>query len=201
MKNLSKTLFSFFLIVILASCSSQSTVVDNKTSKLLNTENFTFIAEEANYDGYNYTLEDISRKENSWENLPNFRERKVFVRSKSTPLDAEYSVAVTNNKLEIFLPYFLGLNKEWTTNPSRTIQYTTSDSGFIKLISTDFTVDQKINKNGKTTLTIIANDITNPVKIKIDVFKDGKSLLVVDSSIRKSSSFRGYITTNAIAKN
>ena len=103
MKNLSKTLFSFFLIVILASCSSQSTVVDNKTSKLLNTENFTFIAEEANYDGYNYTLEDISRKENSWENLPNFRERKVFVRSKSTPLDEEYSVAVTNNKLEIFL--------------------------------------------------------------------------------------------------
>lgn len=49
-----------------------------------------------------------------------------------------------------------------------------------------------------STLTII---VTNPVKIKIDVFKDGKSLLVVDSSIRKSSSFRGYITNNAIAKN
>ena len=49
-----------------------------------------------------------------------------------------------------------------------------------------------------STLTIIVN---NPVKIKIDVFKDGKSLLVVDSSIRKSSSFRGYITNNAIAKN
>ena len=49
-----------------------------------------------------------------------------------------------------------------------------------------------------STLTII---IINPVKIKIDVFKDGKSLLVVDSSIRKSSSFRGYITNNAIAKN
>lgn len=199
MKNFYKTSISVFLLSFVISCSTKNNIVN--TNKPLTTENLTFIAVEANQDAYNYKMEDLGRTEgNSWDNPPPVRDRQYFVKSTSQRLDSGYNIKVTKNELEVNLPFFGELSK-WTTTPSRTMQYASADRGVIQFISTDFTMDQKNSKKGKTTLTILAKDNDNPIKIKMEVFANGKTYVEVYPGTRKSSSFEGYIKNNVIAKN
>lgn len=201
MKNLSRIFITILLVSLLGSCTSQNKVSEGKTTQLLITENFTFIAEEANRDAQHYTVEQINSYGNSWDNPPNFRERMYFDRSTSQRLDSGYSISVSKNDLEVILPFFGESGKKGLLTESLQIQYKTADSGILKFTSNDFTIHRKVNKKGTTTLSIIAKDATNPIKIKMDVFANGKTLVVFTPGFRKSSSFGGYITMNAIAKN
>lgn len=202
MRNLYSIIASLVFLSMTISCNVQNKANSKKEVYPLKTENFTFIATKSDLDGYNYKVEEISRGGNSWDNPPNFRQRQTFVRSRTQLLDSGYSVSVTKNELEVTLPFFGQIGKNWTVNPSRTIQEITVHNGVIHFTSSDFTVDQKINKKGNMALTIIANDITNPITIKMEVFDDGKTNVVFETGVRKSSSYAGYVKNkNSIAKN
>lgn len=199
MKTLSQAFFSLFLVAILASCSSQTKIAEGNAGKLITNEEFTFIAEKVNKDGYSYTNYTTTRG-NSWENLPDFRERQVFANPKSIDLDSGYGITLTKNELKVNIPSLDG-KVTTTVNLPQTITNTFREADLIQFTSTDFTVDQKTNKKGKTSLTIIANDINNPITIKMDVFKNGMSYVSFERGSKKSLSYGGYITNKVIAKN
>ena len=199
MKTLSRPIYLIFLLAILASCSPQTKVADGNAKKLITNEKFTFIAEKVNKDGASYTSYTTIRG-NSWENLPDFRDRQVFSSPKSIDLDSGYGLTLTKNELKVNIPSYDG-KVTTTVNLPQTITNTFREADMIQFTSTDFTVDQKTNKKGKTSLTIIANDISNPITIKMDVFKNGTSYVSFERGSKKSLSYGGYITNNVIAKN
>lgn len=100
----------------------------------------------------------------------------------------------------VTLPAFYGL-KDTQTSPSGTIKEMTWDYRLIHFTTSDFTVDKTINKKGNTALTIIAKDINNPITIRIEVFADGKTNVVFEPGVQKSTSYAGYVKNkNVIAK-
>ncbi|MDP2452794.1 MULTISPECIES: DUF4251 domain-containing protein [unclassified Kaistella] len=200
MRNLSSIIVYVVLLSMTISCNVKNNAISKKVVYPLQTENFSFIATEREQDGFNYNIEEIKQNGNSWNNPPNFRERKVFVSPKSAPLDSGYKITVTTDELMVTLPAFYGL-KDTKTSPSGTIQDMTWDYRLIHFTSSDFTVDKTINKKGNTALTIIAKDSNNPITIKMEVFKDGKTNVVFEPGDQKSTSYFGYVRNkNVIAK-
>ena len=202
MKNLSKVFFALSVFLIIGSCTSQRTSIAQNSNQIITGEKFTFVAQEAFINATKYRTEEIRESGNSWENPPNFRERQDFGSSRTSSLSAGYRITIDKNNLEVILPYYGEMGKKWITNPSGdgSIRYMTSDSGVVHFTTSDFTINEKMSKKGKTTLTIVANDSHNPIKIKMDVFDNGKTIVALDTGIRKSTSFGGYITNNTIAK-
>ncbi len=200
MKYLSSIIACIVWLSLTISCNVQNNASSKKAGFPLQAENFTFFATERHQDGFNYTIKEIKEKGNSWNDLPNSREHREFVNPKSVPLDAGYKIAITKDELIVNLPAFYGL-KDTQTSPSGKITYMSWDNRLIQFTSSDFTVDKTINKKGNTGLTIIAKDIDNPIIIKMEIFKDGKTNVVFEPGVQKSTSYAGYVKNkNVFAK-
>ena len=200
MKYLYQPLFLISFIAMLASCSSQTKVVNNDARTFLTNEEFTFIAEKVNKDGSSYTSYTTAQlRGKSWDNLPELRDKQVFTNPKSIDLESGYGMTVTKDELMVNLPSFDG-KVTTTVNLPQTITVTTREADKIQFTATDFTVNQKTNKKGKTSLTIIANDINNPITIKMDVYNNGMTYVNIGRGSKKSVSYGGYVAKNAIAK-
>ncbi len=188
-------------MAMLLSCSSQTKVVNNNARTLITKGEFTFIAEKVNKDGSSYTPYTTSQmKGKSWDNVPELRDKQIFTNPKSIDLESGYGMTVTKNELLVNLPSFDG-KVTTTVNLPQTITVTTREADVIQFTATDFTVNEKTNKKGKTSLTIIANVINNPITIKMDIYKNGMTYVNVGRGSKKSVSYEGYVTNNAIAKN
>lgn len=176
MKNLILILASSFLFAILGSCSSQSAIAPEKVSALLNSGEFTFIAQRANPMNM-----DVVNVMNS---LPGSSSTRIL------DLDYGYTVQISKDQLEVTLPYFGRLY-----NPS----YDTIKNGF-RFTSKDYKVTQEDGRKGSKVFYITVNDQQNIRKMNLEVFKNGKAYLSIDANDRQPISYDGYIMENSTKK-
>ncbi|WHF50625.1 DUF4251 domain-containing protein [Chryseobacterium gotjawalense] len=175
MKNLLKITLALLTLTLALSCSSQNNTSSANINSLLQSNEFTFVAERASPNN----AEVI----NILNSLPNGL--------RMLNLDPGYTIEIRKGELNVTLPYF---GRMYTPNldPSK---------NSYRFSSKDFTVNRKDGKKGSVIFTIIANDQQNKATITMQVFQNGKSYVFMDSNDRQPISYDGYITANTPAKN
>lgn len=177
MKNLFKICVAVFALTLVFSCSTQNNVAPANITSLLQSNEFTFVAERANPNNI-----DVINVMNS---LPNGSSSRML------DLDPGYTIEIRKGKLDVALPYF---GRMYTPNiaPSK---------NSYRFTSKDFTINKKDGKKGSSIYTIIANDQQNIRTITMQVFTNGKAYVSIDSNDRQPISYDGYITDNTALKN
>ena len=176
MKNLFKITVLGILFFLLNSCGSQNGLATEKVTSLLSSGNFTFLAQKANPMGG-----DVINVLNSF---PNSSASRIL------ELDYGYTLQITENKIVVTLPYFGRMY-----NPS----FDTSKNSY-RFTSKDFKINQSPGKKGSTTYSFVLNDQQNIRKMYLEVFKNGKAYLSIDSNDRQPISYDGYIMENSADK-
>ena len=171
MKNLIKILLASLLVFFFQSCSSQGPLDQASVDALINSKEFTFHAERANpsaADGYNII-----------NNMPNAGTRLLQLDS------GDYGVDILNDKVESTLPYFgrvfggSGIGSQ-------------DNSGY-RFTSKDYTISETKNKKGNYVITIQPKDINYVRTMILEVFKNGRASLSIDSNQRQPISYDGFI--------
>ena len=176
MKNLLKIFSIFSAVLFLNSCETQSNIAPEKVSNLLQTKEFTFMAEKANPTNY-----DVVKVLNS---LPNSSASQIL------NLDSGYTLEIKKDEVIVQLPYFGRMY-----NPT----YSTGKDSY-RFTSKDFTISEVVGKKGSTIFTIIPKDQQNVRRMDLQVYMNGKAYLSVDSDDRQSISYDGYIMQNIPTK-
>lgn len=170
MKKYISLLFVFGFLFFFQSCSSQSSVDSKTVDAWINSQEFTFYAQRANPTNY-----DVINMINSMPNATSSRMLNLE--------GGNYTIDLKNNNLDVVLPYF---------GRSFKADYT-GDSSY-RFTSKDFTIDKSQNKKGNWIVRIKPNDINNVREIIIEVFKNGKALVSMNSNDRQPISYDGYIS-------
>ena len=176
MKTIFKIMTVLLSFLLLSSCTTQNGEKSAAVEALLQKSEFTFMAEHANPNNL-----DVVNVMNS---IPGGSSSRML------NLDSGYTIEIRTDELEVTLPYF---GRMYTANldPSKnSYRFTTKD----------FTVDKKEGKKGSTVFTIVANDQQNIRNINMEVFKNGKTYVWIESNDRQSISYDGYITANSVRK-
>lgn len=176
MKNLSKIFIAVFTLTLAISCTTQNTMIPANITPLLESNEFTFVAEHANPNNL-----DVVNVMNS---IPGGSSSTIL------NLDSGYTIEITKEELKVTLPYF---GRMYTPSID-------SSKNSYRFTSKDFTINKKDGKKGSSVFTIIANDRQNVRTITIEVFKNGKAYTSIDSNDRQPISYDGYITDNAPVK-
>lgn len=176
MKKFINILSAAMLIVFLNSCASAGAIPSEKVATLLQSGEFTFMAEKANPTNY-----DVVNVMNS---LPTSSSSRML------DLDYGYTIQLKKSELAVELPYFGRMY-----NPS----YDTSKNSY-RFTSKDFTVNAQPGKNGSTVYTMLTKDQPNIRRIIMEVFKNGKAYVSIDSNDRATISYNGYIMENTVPK-
>ena len=176
MKNILKIIVVGILGFFINSCTTQTNISPEKVNGLLQSKEFTFMAERANPTNY-----DVIRVMNS---LPNSNASRLL------NLDYGYTLELKKDQIKVELPYF---GRMYT--PS----FSLDDNSF-RFTSKIFTVEQKEGKKGAIIYTIVPKDYQNVRRMVLEVYKNGKSYLTVDSNDRQLISYDGYIMENIPAK-
>lgn len=176
MKNLLKIVFAGSFALMLASCTSQSTVPSAEVEALLQAGEFTFMAERANPMG-----NDVVNILNS---LPNTSSSQML------NLDYGYTLQIKKDEVKAELPYF---GRMYTANmdPSK---------NSYRFTSKDFTFTENDGKNGSLMYNIVTKDLSSNAQLSLQVFKSGKAYLSVSSNDRQPISYDGYIKENLVVK-
>lgn len=164
------------LLLFVQSCTSQTYMDPKSLENAMNTSELTFVAESAiptNYDVINVL-----------NSIPNSTSSRIL------NLTSGYTVILKKSVLDVNLPYF-GRSFSPSRDPSK--------SGYT-FTSKDFTVTKTAGKKGLTILEIKVNDQHTAPTIVIEVFKNGKALVSVDSNDRQPISYDGYIMKNEALK-
>ena len=176
MKNLFKIIITALTLAIVSSCSTQTHVVPANIVSLLDGNEFTFVAERANPTNY-----DVVNVMNS---LPGGGSARML------NLDSGYTIEIRKDELEVTLPYF-GRMYTPSMDPSKnSYRFTTKE----------FTLDKKEGKKGSSIYKIVADDEQKIRTIVLEVFKNGKAYVSIDSNDRQPISYNGYITENIAIK-
>ena len=176
MKNLLTIASVAIMLLVTFSCSTQNNIPSANIARLLETNQFTFMAERANpMDA------DVIKAMNS---LPGGGGSRML------NLDSGYTIEIRKEKLTVTLPYFGRMYNANMDSSKNSYRFTT----------TDFTVDKKQGKKGSSIYTIVAKDQQNVRTIYMEVFKNGKSYVSIDSNDRQSISYNGYIMENTMLK-
>lgn len=155
---------------------SQAKLSQEKTTELVNKNEFTFHATRANPMNF-----DVIRVMNS---IPNSGAARILELN-----DPNYLIEIKNDKIEVILPYFGRV-----FNAS----YGDSDKNSYRFTSKDFTIKKEQNKKGKWTINILPKDVDHVSNIILEVFKNGKTYVSFKSDDRQPITYDGYITTNEI---
>ena len=174
MKNIISALFAIFLFA--NSCTSQTYVESGLLSSMIEKEQFTFMAERVNI-----TNMDVMNTINS---IPGASAARM------QDLDYGYDIVFENKELNVHLPYF---------GRAYNAPRDASDRGY-NFTSKDYSVEKKEGKKGKITLTVKPNDVKNISAIYIEIEKNGKAYVSINSNDRQPISFSGYIKKNEIKK-
>ena len=176
MNNLFKIVTAVFTMTLAFSCSTQNNIASPNIPPLLESSEFTFVAEHANPNNI-----DVINVLNS---LPGGSSARIL------NLDSGYTIEIRKEELEVTLPYFGRMY-----SPNRD-----SSKNSYRFTSKDFTLNKKEGKKGSSLLTLITNDQNNNVTINMEVFKNGKTYVTVNSNDRQPISYDGYITENTAGK-
>lgn len=176
MKKFINILSATILIVLLNSCTSAGVIPSEKVANLLQSGEFTFMAQKANPTNY-----DVVNVMNS---LPTSNSSRML------DLDYGYTIQLKKSEFTVELPYFGRMY-----NPS----YDTSKNSY-RFTSKDFSLSEQPGKKGSTVYTIITKDQPNIRRIIMEVFKNGKSYVSIDSNDRATISYDGYIMENVAPK-
>jgi len=154
-----KTLITAILTTLLLfSCKSGSNLSKEENSSLMNekieTTNYTFVAQTA-----------------------------IPMSGRSISLTSEYSLKVTKDTIESFLPYF---GRAYTAPMSAT-------DGGIKFVSTDFNYKVSDKKKGMWKADIETKDIPTKYKLSLSIGDSGYATLTVQEVNRQSITFYGKI--------
>jgi len=172
MKNLIQIISAALILIFMNACTSASNIPSQKVTDLLQSDEFTFMAERANPTGG-----DVINVLNS---LPNSSSSRML------NLDYGYTLQIKKNELKAELPYFGRM-----FNPS----YDTSKNSY-RFTSKDFSVLKAEGKKGSAVYSWAPKDLQNIRKINLEVFKNGKAYLSIDSNDRQPISYDGYIMEN-----
>jgi hypothetical protein len=160
--------------MILQSCASQNGLDSQLVEEILSKDQFTFMATRANP-----TNNDVMNVINS---LPNASSSRML------NLDYGYDVVIKEKEITVTLPYFGRLY-----NPS----YDSSKNSY-RFTSKDFSINKKQDKKGNWVYTINPKDTENVRTLYLEVYKNGKAYLSIDSNDRQPISYDGYIMKNEI---
>ncbi len=158
---------------VLSSCSSRIYVDEGTLQKLIASDEFTFMAERANPTNY-----DVVNVMNN--SLPGATSSRIL------NLDYGYTVVVNPKKVEVQLPYFGRM-----FSPS----YDTSKNSY-RFTSEDFRIEKNEGKNGSTDYVIYPKDQQHIQRIIIQIQKNGKAYVSLDSNDRQPISYDGYLMKN-----
>ncbi|KMQ71998.1 DUF4251 domain-containing protein [Chryseobacterium koreense] len=179
MKNLAKIMvliFPMFLFSCASNSSASSAMSAEKLAAILQSQEFTFMAKRANPVGG-----DVNNILNSF---PNSSASRIL------DLDYGYTVVIKKNELNVNLPYFGRLY-----NPS----YDSTKNGY-RFVSKDYKIMETPGRKGSTLYQISTNDQQFLKKMILEVFKNGKAYLSIDSNDRQPISYDGYILENSKKK-
>jgi len=172
MKNLIKIFSIFVAMTLFNSCETQSNIAPEQVNNLLQNKEFTFMAEKANPTNY-----DVVKVLNS---LPNSSASQIL------NLDSGYTLEIKKDEVIVQLPYF---GKMY--NPT----YSTGKDSY-RFTSKDFSMTEVAGKKGSTIFTILPKDQQNIRRMDLEVYKNGKAYLSIDSNDRQLISYDGYIMQN-----
>lgn len=172
MKKYISLIFIFGFLFFFQSCSSQAALDPKIVDTLVDSEEFTFVAQRANPMNY-----DVINVMGSIQNAPVAR---------MLQLDGSYSIEIKKNNLDVALPYFGRM-----FNPS----YNTAENSY-RFTSKDFTIKKSRNKKGNWILKIKPNDVRNVDEMTIEVFNKGKAFVSVRSNDRQPITYDGYVSKN-----
>ena len=176
MKNIIKLLSIALFSLVLNSCETQSNIAPEKISSLLQSKEFTFMAERANPTNY-----DVVKVLNA---LPNSSSAQIL------NLESGYNLVIKKDEIIAQLPYFGRMFNPTYGNDNNSYRFT----------SKDFTMSEKMGKKGNTIFTILPKDQQNVRRIELEVFNNGTSYLTIDANDRQIISYDGYITENFVPK-
>lgn len=176
-KYISPLIGTLIFLYVLSSCSTQNSIANQKTASLLESGEFTFLAENANP----FYTKEIYATLLSNQNMYG---------SKISNLDDGYTVEIKKNEIKVFLPYF----GKWISKKAG------QEPHFIQLSSKDFNIENDNEKKGTSVYEIILNDQTDIKKMYLNVFENGKSNLSIASGDRQPISYDGYVMKNAMQK-
>lgn len=176
MKTILKSITVLLTLVFLSSCSTQNISNSPAVAELLEKGEFTFMAERANPSNL-----DVVNVMNS---IPGGSSSRIL------NLDSGYTIEIRKDELQVTLPYF-GRMYTASMDPSK---------NSYRFTSKDFSVKRSEGKKGRSIFTIIANDQQNIGSINMEVFKNGKAYVSIDSNDRQPISYDGYIMENAVLK-
>lgn len=174
MKNLTTLLSFLFIFLFLSSCSTQSTISSEKVQSLVESGEFTFMAERANPNNY-----DVINIMNSFPTSSS---------SQMLTLDPGYTVKLQKDKLDVEMPYF---GRMYTSSMK-------SDNSF-RFTSKEFTVNRSTGSKGSSVFVIMPTDQQIVTKIIMEVYKNGKTYVAIQSTDRQPITYDGYITANTAA--
>ncbi|SFI41525.1 DUF4251 domain-containing protein [Halpernia frigidisoli] len=170
-----KNLIYSICIIAVVSFSSCSQKIYNSTAnvqQLINTDQFTFLAERANPTNF-----DVINVMNSF---PGAGSQRFLT------LDYGYVITLKDKELKVDLPYF---GRMYTPN------FDSTKNNF-NFTSKDFTLNKTQNKKGDWEYKMVTNDQPSQITINISVFSNGKSYANLISNDRQSISYDGYIMKN-----
>ena len=165
-----------FLMVFL-NCASQNYLDPATAQRLVNEEQFTFMAQKANPTNY-----DVISMANS---MPSYGSSRML------NLDYGYTLILNNKEMTVTLPYF---GRAYSTNA-----YDTDKQSF-RFTSKDYTVQKSTTPKGNHLLRIKPNDISHIRLINIEIYRNGKAFVSVDANDRQPISYDGYIMKNEKTK-
>lgn len=173
MKKYISLIFIFGFFFLFVSCSSQAYLDSKTVDTLVGSEEFTFNAQRANPMNY-----EVINAIGSIQNAPTSRILQLQ--------GGGYSIELKKNNMDVVLPYFGRMYNA---------SYNSSETSY-RFVSKDFTVNKSQNKNGTWTLKIKPNDVRNVDKINIEVFKNGKAFVSIQSNDRQPITYDGYVSEN-----
>jgi hypothetical protein len=177
MKRLENKIFvcltSCIILGLISSCFTQKEKLEQiaVVKTIINNQDFKFVATSAQPQRTSYMFP--------------FSNYNLFLNPMITQnLSGLYSLSVSKDSLNCYLPYFGVVNQS--------IPYNTSDQG-IKFISTSFTYQKVENKKGDFNITIIPKDKQKANKFYLNVNINGYATLNVNFVDRDGISFFGNI--------
>ena len=172
MKKIIYTVNAALFLILVNACAATGRIPSEKVAQLLNSGEFTFMAESANP-----TNSDVV---NILNTLPASGSNRML------NLDYGYTIQLKKSELTVELPYFGRMY-----NPS----YDPSKNSY-RFTSKDFSLNEQAGKKESTVYIIQTADQPNIRRIIMEVFRNGKTYVAIDANDRAPITYDGYIMEN-----
>lgn len=168
-----KTILLIFSLMLFQSCTSQNYLDQNTVNQLVESSNFTFMAQRASPSNF-----DVINVMNS---LPGSTTSRVM------DLSYGYTITFKDKEMTVTLPYY---GRNFTGGS------TYGNDNSFRFTSKDYTVSHTAGKKNKILLQVKPNDVRNINMIYFDISPNGKAYVSVNANDRTPISYDGYIMRN-----